>query len=139
MKGATPVRFARHIAAPLCRVWNDLVKTFADMAARDPQRMLARLEAPPMVPDARHNPKWIEADLHYRQVVQQLQKEIQEAQQRSAAPWWAIARAVFSNEGIGAIFTFFFFYFILSAFGLIEPLVDEIVNLLIYGWNALWN
>ena len=55
--------------------WRGLVQRYAEQAAREPGRRAARLEAPPMIPNASGNPKWHEADLRYRQALQQLQKE----------------------------------------------------------------
>jgi hypothetical protein len=121
----------------LAAAWHDLVRAFAEMAARDPARRLARLEAPPVIPGAASNPKWSEADLRYRQAVRQLEGEIREAQQRRDAPWWAIGRAVFSSEGIRTLFLFLLIYFVLNALGLTTALWEAAWGILVDVWKAL--
>jgi hypothetical protein len=104
------------------RVWNDLVREYAQAAGRGPVRRLARLEAPPMIADAPTNPKWHEADLRYRQARRQLETEIREANAGSDAVWRAVARFIYSPLTLFTLLACLWVYFLLRMIGVTQAI-----------------
>ena len=136
-------RFGAGAMISIKNSWMALVQHFAEEAARDPVRRLARLEAPPVPKgfDSGQHPEsslaWRAADAAYREEKRKLETEIKEGRASSDAFWSGLARMIYSGQGLVGLITALWILFWLHAFGILEVMARLVREFVENGWSVL--